>query len=97
MRARGLWSAFARSFIEVFVARMLADLKSLREDENLRSAYPRVRERFRVFAAEGRLDGARGLRPRERRLLDLVLTADSPDGLREVFARERAEKERNCK
>lgn len=97
LRARGLWHAFARNFIEVFVARMLADLKSLREDENLKSAYPRVRERFRVFASEGRLDENLTLRPRERRLLDLVLAADSPERLREVFARERAEKKGNRK
>ena len=65
LRARGLWHAFARNFIEVFVARMLADLKSLREDENLKSAYPRVRERFRVFASEGRLDENLALPSRE--------------------------------
>lgn len=45
-----------------------------------------------VFASEGRLDESLALRPREQRLLDLVLAADSPERLREVFARERAEK-----
>ena len=97
LRARGLWEPYASSFISVFVARMLADMKSLREEENLKLAYPRVRERFRVFASEGRLDENLALRPRERRLLDLVLAADFPERLREVFARERAEKKGNRK
>ena len=97
LRARGLWEPYASSFISVFVARMLADMKSLREEENLKLAYPRARERFRVFASQGRLEENLALRPRERRLLDLVLAADSPERLREVFARERAEKKGNRK
>ena len=89
LRARGLWPDFARSFMEVFAPRMLADLKCFREEANVMAGYAKVRAHFLRFRDEGCLDDGLRLSPRFRRLVELVLEQESPLALMDVFSQER--------
>lgn len=81
LRARGLWRDYARNFAEVFTARMLADIRSFREEANTVAVYSRVRERLLAYREEGCLDGRSHLKARERELLEQVFRRESPGSL----------------
>lgn len=89
LRARGLWHDFARNFMEVFVPRMLGNLKDFREEANVVTGYAKVRAHFLRLRDEGCLDDGLRLRPRFRRFVELVLEQESPRALMDVFSQER--------